>query len=99
MAQLNTGNLETILKALAAHVGQLNGRDAINQPAIDNLAQVANNLDQSVIQIIQTPDPGPRTDLDFSALDAAVSAFKQNTKISQTDANNVAGLIHQNTPR
>ncbi len=98
MAQLNTANLETILQALAAHVGQLNGRDAINQPAIDNLTQEANNLDQSIIQIIQTPDPGPRKDLNFSQLDAAVAAFKENGKISQTDANNVAGLVQRNTP-
>lgn len=99
MSQLNVSNLEAILQSLLSHVSALAGKDASNQAAVDALASTANNLDQSIVQIIQTPDPGPRTDLDFSKLDAAVLAFKENKTISQQDADNVAGLITRNTPQ
>ena len=99
MASLNLANLETIIQALVSHANQAASKDVSHQAAIDQIVQVANSLDTALVAIIQAPDPGPRTDLDFTALDNAVLAFKENSKIGQTDANNVAGLIALNTPK
>jgi hypothetical protein len=97
--KLNISNLNAILQSLSGHIQALATKDAVHQPAVDSLTEAANQLDGQIVQIIQAPDPGPRTDLDFSQLDAAVNVFKQNKTISQQDADNVAGLITRNTPQ
>ena len=97
--KLNISNLNAILQSLSGHIQALAAKDAVHQPAVDSLTEAANQLDGQIVQIIQAPDPGPRADLDFSQLDAAVNVFKQNKTISQQDADNVAGLITRNTPQ
>src|SRR4051812_22952522 len=90
---LNIANLQAQMTNLAALLPTLAAKSPTLQPQVDALAEAFNNLNTTAANIVQAPDPGPRTDLDFSKLDAAVSNFKVNRRISQQDADNVAGLI------
>lgn len=99
MAKLNIESLQAVLQSLSDHLQQLAAKDAVHQDAVNALVDPASKLDAGIVAIIAAPDPGPRTDIDFAQLDAAVNVFKQNTKISQTDVDNVAGLIVRNTPQ
>ncbi len=99
MSKVNVSNLQSIVTNLQSHVVALADKDVSNQGAVDALADTANNLDTAVVAIVNTPDPGPRTDLSFALLDGAVETFKKNRTISQNDTDHVAQLITQNTPQ
>ena len=90
--------LNAAIQNLQSRVPVLAAKNATNQPAVDAAVNDANTLDQNLVNIMSTPDPGPRTDLDFTALDTAVAIFKQNKTITQQDADNLAGLVTRNTP-
>jgi hypothetical protein len=100
MNQPNTQQLQNAGASLASHIAAL-ARATNNQPqaAVDKLTVAVLDADNKVVAVLLAAPPLPPTGkLDFSAFDAAVTAFKNDGKLSQQDVLNVANQIHGNTP-
>lgn len=93
-------SLIQVIQSLLSHALALKQRTTPpDAAAVNAVADAVNTADTAVAAILTAPAPGPRTDLDFSLLDAAVLAFKSSPAINQDAANAVATLIGLNTPK
>lgn len=91
--------LVAVIQSLLNHALLLKQKTTVDPNAINAIANAVDTADTAVSAVLSTPDPGPRKDLDFSLLDAAVLAFKSSSAINQGAANAVATLIGLNTPK
>lgn len=96
---VNHSNLTTILQAALEHSNQLDGKSPVHQSEVDAITEAANQLDTRIVQVVQAPDPGPRTDLDFSALQDALAVFMSNSHITQESIAGIITLLKNNTPQ
>lgn len=96
----NFANLLAILAAFTTHVQALQAKGApVAQADVDTLTQALNAVDTEAATLLATPaGPGPTGNLDFTAFDAAVAAFKADGKLAQADVDAVAHVLSINTP-
>jgi hypothetical protein len=91
--------LVAVIQSLLNHALLLKQKKTVDAAAISAISDAVNNADTAVAAVLSAPDPGPRTDLDFTLLDAAVLAFKSSSAINQDGANAIAQLITMNIPK
>jgi hypothetical protein len=96
MPNLNTTNLQGVLANLQTRVPLLAAKTGAHQAELDPIVNELVTVDGKLAAITLEQD-GPRTDIDFTNLSNAIAAFMQSPKISQNDANALAGLIQRNT--
>lgn len=96
MPNLNTTNLQGVINNLQSRVTPLGAKSGAHQPELDAAVNEAVSVDGKLVTILTAQD-GPRTDIDFTALNNAVAGFQQSSKITQADAARLAMLIQQNS--
>lgn len=96
---MDTTALQNILTNISSRRAGLATKKVVDPAQLATLENDLNNVDTTLATIVATPDPGPRTDLDFSVLDANVLAFKSSSVVNQSAVNNVGQLVKLNTPR
>lgn len=94
-------NLLQIAQALLDHAKELAGLQNPNPDKVSAITDAANTVDGEIIAEIQAIKsvPAPTGKLDFSAFDSAVSAFKADGKLSQSDVDAVTRVLTINTPQ
>ena len=90
-------NLLAALASLTSHVTALQAASTPTDVTIATLTDAVNTVDTEVVAATQPIGPGP-TGVDFTAFDAAVAAFKADSKLSQADVDAVAHVLNINTP-
>lgn len=86
----DTSKLTAARDALNADIGTLVSSANVTQAQVDSLTAEVSSVDGDVKAVINTPPPVP---LDFTAFDAAVAAFKADSKLTQANVDALTQAI------